>query len=385
MRRRLSNVGSLLSLVLLLVVVGLVVAVAVVEGEELPRLAARGDAAAVQKALLAGEDKDSLGRTALWHAASIGNKVIVQQLLRHNAQVAVASPDGTTPLLAATLGKHAEVVRHLLVYGASPDTVNKQGTLPRTYAVVHELEQIEQLFEQHFRQGVAAFEDPPGTWKTYEAKDQGGQRYFWNSRTGEIQWLRPPSCAWQRFALADGRTCFHNNVTQQTVYTTPNALAWKRVRDATDHSGQTCNWFNYRANVMQRETPAELPEDWQKEGKLWTASYHNRVLNLTQWEDPSEGSWRECCDAQGLRFWFKGTSGELTYQQASLVYWLVVSPTMNETSLCQRALFVQPASMAWLEVDNSDTLQRYYYNMVTDSITWGVPVDAAWVENTRAD
>jgi ankyrin repeat protein len=66
------------------------------------------------KELGANED----GVTSLWLAASLGNLDMVRCLLKLKANVNQAAPNGVTPLMSASFGKHEEVVVWLVKAGA---------------------------------------------------------------------------------------------------------------------------------------------------------------------------------------------------------------------------------------------------------------------------
>ncbi|MFI9626322.1 ankyrin repeat domain-containing protein [Streptomyces sp. NPDC052042] len=54
-------------------------------------------------------------------AATFGDVAEVDALLRRGARPDAANADGTTPLYAAAIGGHADIVRRLLLAGAPPD------------------------------------------------------------------------------------------------------------------------------------------------------------------------------------------------------------------------------------------------------------------------
>ncbi len=74
------------------------------------------------------------GRTALYHAAALGDLDVVQLLLEKVAAVGLAwlkaNNNGTTPLWIACLNGHEAVVRLLLEHGASIDQADKSGITP---------------------------------------------------------------------------------------------------------------------------------------------------------------------------------------------------------------------------------------------------------------
>jgi ankyrin repeat protein len=104
----------------------------------LGRAAGRGDTGTVTRLLSAGTPVDALaddGFAALHHAAARGRTSAVAILLARGATADVRSCHpggctGATPLMAAVAGSHGEVVRQLLASGASPDERDDAGFTP---------------------------------------------------------------------------------------------------------------------------------------------------------------------------------------------------------------------------------------------------------------
>jgi ankyrin repeat protein len=99
-------------------------------------IAARdGDTTTLEALLQAGVHIDGIGAdgfAALHHAAAHGRTSAVAALLRRGASPRVRSVHcrtctGTTPLLCAAAGGHADVVRQLLGAGADPDARDDAG------------------------------------------------------------------------------------------------------------------------------------------------------------------------------------------------------------------------------------------------------------------
>ena len=75
----------------------------------------------------------------MW-AASEGDLEIVRCLLQHGANVnADRALCGSTPLIYASIGGHAAVVRLLLQRGALKHLVNRAGLTARQHATMHPL------------------------------------------------------------------------------------------------------------------------------------------------------------------------------------------------------------------------------------------------------
>lgn len=91
------------------------------------------------RALVAiGEDvnaADRDGRTALHHAAIVGDQEIAEVLLRSGARPNSVDRQGWTPLHYAASGFHVSVAETLLQAGAAVDLVDENGNTPLFRAV----------------------------------------------------------------------------------------------------------------------------------------------------------------------------------------------------------------------------------------------------------
>ena len=94
----------------------------------------RGQADTVQMLLDAGtaiNERFASGSTALYEAALKGDDAIVSLLVSHGANVdARETASATTPLYAAAAFGREETVRTLLLWGADPNLVSKDGVSP---------------------------------------------------------------------------------------------------------------------------------------------------------------------------------------------------------------------------------------------------------------
>jgi ankyrin repeat protein len=99
----------------------------------LQKAAADGDAAAVARLLAAGADvdaADSASETAQWKASYKGHLAAAEVLLESEAHANKASADGrriNTPLIAAAVKGHAEVVARLLAGWVDVDAASSTG------------------------------------------------------------------------------------------------------------------------------------------------------------------------------------------------------------------------------------------------------------------
>eukprot|EP00250_Pteridium_aquilinum_P033279 c5402_g1_i1 orf=1-2583(-) len=115
---------------------------------------ASGDVFGVKQMLMrqtrgstAGED----GRTELHVAASIGSLKLVKILLQHGSEIDAVDTLGKTPLWEAVSGEHVEVLKELLVHGASShlDESLKRGSIAAIHvaATLASTEVLVQLIE----------------------------------------------------------------------------------------------------------------------------------------------------------------------------------------------------------------------------------------------
>jgi len=101
--------------------------------DNIPRAAAKGDAAAVQRLLADGvtpQQVDDNNRTGLHVAAMTGNLQIFAMLVKAGAKLDAKDPLGNTPLHYAAAGNQIEMVRLMLALHAPIDEQNKNGLTP---------------------------------------------------------------------------------------------------------------------------------------------------------------------------------------------------------------------------------------------------------------
>ncbi|KAL2127011.1 hypothetical protein VTI74DRAFT_11480 [Chaetomium olivicolor] len=83
--------------------------------------ASSGNVAAVRLLLAAGADKNAVAGprlTPLWRAAEARSVVVVEELLKHSPSIDLPNIDGQTPLIAAAVKGHVEILGMLLDAGA---------------------------------------------------------------------------------------------------------------------------------------------------------------------------------------------------------------------------------------------------------------------------
>jgi ankyrin repeat protein len=88
---------------------------------------------------------DDQGRTALMHAAILGNTEIVEVLLDNGAKIAAVDPTGSTALHWAAARGNADVVRQLVAARAVVNAENKQGATPLMLAAQSNAETVDAL------------------------------------------------------------------------------------------------------------------------------------------------------------------------------------------------------------------------------------------------
>ena len=105
------------------------------QGESPLMLAAiKGQLELAERMLKKGADVNKTGWTALHYAASAGQVKLVSLLLEHHAYIDAESPNGSTPLMMASMYGSPEAVKLLLDEGADPMLKNAQGLTALQFA-----------------------------------------------------------------------------------------------------------------------------------------------------------------------------------------------------------------------------------------------------------
>lgn len=106
-----------------------------IQGESPLMLAAlKGQFEITQKMIQKGADVNKVGWTPLHYAASTGQVNVMSFLLENYAYIDAASPNGTTPLMMASMYGSPESVKLLLDQGADPLLKNEQGLTALQFA-----------------------------------------------------------------------------------------------------------------------------------------------------------------------------------------------------------------------------------------------------------
>ncbi|KAK3247336.1 hypothetical protein CYMTET_43157 [Cymbomonas tetramitiformis] len=325
-------------------------------GRSVRDIAASGNVKDLEELLASGVNPNDDGSeeigspTALWEAASRGDEAMTSLLLQFRANTSTANAKTlSTPLHIAIEKGYGKVVRLLLSYGAKVDAEDKQGRTPE-HLIKADDGATRLLLDILSTHGPIGLEDPPGTWHLFDDENRGLQYYF-NPVTEESRWMKPPSCAWRRLSVED-QPIYVNEITHQTEWVMPPALCWKKI----ELEGAETFWLNFKTNVTSVRVPAELPADFAQELEAKGSAYwFNEVTGESQWENPAEGTWNELRDDHNRRYWFKPRTGEATYKQ--------------------------PVDAAWSEMRSDEHNRTFYYNEVTEEITWSKPGALGWTSH----
>ena len=106
----------------------------------LMHFAAQGDVARVRELLGRGasvDQRDSGGRTTLYHGSHGGHVSVVRELLDRGAGVDACAHDGWSPLLVAAARGHTAVVEELLAHGADANVRDGDGGTPLMHAAIY--------------------------------------------------------------------------------------------------------------------------------------------------------------------------------------------------------------------------------------------------------
>lgn len=130
------------------------------QGESPLMLAAiKGHVELAQKMIQKGADINKTGWTPLHYAASTGQLKMISFLLEQNAYIDAESPNGTTPLMMASLYASPESVQLLLDQGADPLLKNEQGLTALQFAERGKRVDAIALLSKTMRA-----QRPPGQW-----------------------------------------------------------------------------------------------------------------------------------------------------------------------------------------------------------------------------
>ena len=104
-------------------------------------------------------DVNKTGWTPLHYAASSGQLPLITLLIQNNAYIDAESPNGTTPLMMASMYGTPAAVKLLLGEGADPQLKNQQGLTAVQFAQRANRQDIAELIAASIRA-----RRPPGKW-----------------------------------------------------------------------------------------------------------------------------------------------------------------------------------------------------------------------------
>ena len=133
------------------------------QGESPLMLAAiKGELELVQKMIKKGADVNKTGWTPLHYAASTGQVDIMRVLLENHAYIDAESPNGSTPLMMASMYGTQAATQLLLDEGADPLLKNQQGLTALQFAESANRPDAAAMLENAAKKTRA--QRPPGTW-----------------------------------------------------------------------------------------------------------------------------------------------------------------------------------------------------------------------------
>ncbi len=133
------------------------------QGESPLMLAAiKGELELVQKLIKKGADVNKTGWTPLHYAASAGQVGIIRVLLENHAYIDAESPNGSTPLMMASMYGTQAAAQLLLEEGADPLLKNQRGLTARQFAESANRPDTAAILENAAQKTRA--QRPPGTW-----------------------------------------------------------------------------------------------------------------------------------------------------------------------------------------------------------------------------
>ena len=133
------------------------------QGESPLMLAAiKGELELVEKMVKKGADVNKTGWTPLHYAASGGHVKVISALLENHAYIDAESPNGSTPLMMASMYGTAAAVKLLLEEGADPLLKNQQGLTALQFAQRASRPDSAEILVNGTRSARA--QRPAGTW-----------------------------------------------------------------------------------------------------------------------------------------------------------------------------------------------------------------------------
>lgn len=122
-------------------------------------VALRGQLDLARQMVKKDADVNKTGWTPLHYAASSGQLPLIELLIQNNAYIDAESPNGTTPLMMASMYGTPAAVKLLLGEGADPQLKNQQGLNAVQFAQRANRQDIAELIAASIRA-----RRPPGKW-----------------------------------------------------------------------------------------------------------------------------------------------------------------------------------------------------------------------------
>jgi len=193
----------------------------------------------------------------------------------------------------------------------------------------------------------------PPNW--FEAKDEGGNTYYFNESTGETSWEFPVDSnksssgsggpeshlnlppGWAAVTDEQGNIYYYNEATDETAWEPPTASTSSKLppRPSFAPPTKTDSKTNSKKNTSS-STTSKLPLNWVECTSDDGIYYYNEITNETSWDFPTGGS---------------GASSSSSSSSSSLPpNWSAVTDEQGNT---------------------------YYYNEVTNETSWDFPSSSA--------
>ncbi|MES2400909.1 MAG: ankyrin repeat domain-containing protein [Pseudomonadota bacterium] len=118
-----------------------------------------GDLDLAAQMIKKGADVNKTGWTPLHYAATKGHLPLISLLIENHAYIDAESPNGSTPLMMASMYGSAEAVKLLLDEGADPQLRNQQGLTATQFAQRVNRQDVADMIAKSIRS-----KRPPGQW-----------------------------------------------------------------------------------------------------------------------------------------------------------------------------------------------------------------------------
>ncbi len=117
--------------------------------------ALKGSLDIARKLIERDADVNKPGWAPLHYAATGGHVEVIRLLLEHHAYIDAESPNGSTPLMVASMYGSSDTVRLLLESGADATLKNQLGLDARAFALKVGRQDVADMIDQHLRRAAA--------------------------------------------------------------------------------------------------------------------------------------------------------------------------------------------------------------------------------------